>query len=158
MDRDLMLAKLMAAEEIKVLKPRYAEITDDGYEPDRVLELFTDQCAWDGGEKFGRHEGREAIRELFLGFGRQIVWALHYMIAPIVEVDDDLEHATGRWYLWQPCTFAGDDGPQAIWLADRYINRFVREDGVWKFSEVSVRAETMAPFERGWAKVPFWSG
>jgi len=55
---------------------------------------------------------------------------MHYMINPIVEVDDDLVNAKGSWYLWQPCTLATPDGPKAI--------------------------ETISPFAEGWVKRPFW--
>ena len=77
------------------------------------------------------------------------------MVAPIVEVDDDLTHARGSWYLWQPCTVVGDAGPQAVWLTGRYADRYRREPDGWRFSEVLLTVQTMAPYEDGWARTPF---
>jgi len=151
------VARLEAAEQIRQLKARYANVCDTGYDPDRMLPLFTSDAVWDGGARFGRYEGIDAVYGFFRDVSGQIVWALHYMIAPIVEVSDDLETATGSWYLWQPCTVVGEGGPQAVWLTGRYADRYRREDGVWKFSEVLLDCQTISPFEEGWALRPFWN-
>lgn len=151
------VARLEAAEQIRQLKARYANVCDTGYDPDRMLPLFTSDAVWDGGARFGRYEGIDAVYGFFRDVSGQIVWALHYMIAPIVEVSDDLETATGSWYLWQPCTVVGEGGPQAVWLTGRYADRYRREDGVWKFSEVLLDCQTVSPFEEGWARRPFWN-
>ena len=149
------VAKLQAAEEIRKLKARYAAVCDTGYSPDRMVPLFTKDAVWDGG-KFGRHVGIDAIYAFFDGVSRDIVWALHYMIAPIVEVDDDLESATGSWYLWQPCTVVAPEGPRAVWLTGTYADRYRKEDGAWRFSEVKLDCQTISPIDEGWVRKPFW--
>jgi hypothetical protein len=154
---ELRLAKLEAAERIRELKARYADVCDTGYDPERMRPLFTRDAVWDGGERFGRYEGFEAIYGFFAGVSSEIVWALHYMVAPIVEVADDLETATGSWYLWQPCTVVGPDGPQAVWLTGRYADRYRREAKEWRFSEVRLDVQTISPLEHGWARRPFWN-
>ena len=63
----------------------------------------------------------------------------------------DLVSAEGSWYLWQPCTI--DNVP--VWLTGTYFDRYVKEDGVWKFSEVHLTPLTIAPFDEGWVKRPF---
>ena len=83
------VARLEAVEEIRVLKARYADVCDTGYDPDRMLPFFTQDAVWDGGERFGRYEGIDAIYGFFRGVSSQITWALHYMIAPVIEVSDD---------------------------------------------------------------------
>ena len=103
---DARVARLEAVEEIRVLKARYADVCDTGYDPDRMLPFFTQDAVWDGGERFGRYEGIDAIYGFFRDVSSQITWALHYMIAPVIEVSDD-GTATGSWYLWQPCTVVG---------------------------------------------------
>jgi hypothetical protein len=143
-------------EAIRALKAKYAAISDSGYDPEKIVQLFTADAVWDGGERFGRHEGIDAIQALFEGFGRQIIWALHYMVAPLIVIDDDLEHATGSWYLWQPCTILDEDGPRAFWLTGKYYDRYVMQQGVWKFAEVRVDCYTISPFEEGWVRRPFW--
>jgi len=152
-----LVAKLLAAEEIKKLKSLYADVCDTGYDPDRMAPLFTRDAVWDGGERFGRYEGIDAIREFFANVSSQIVWALHYMVAPLIEVADDLQTATGSWYLWQPCTVVGESGPQAVWLTGRYADRYRREADGWKFAEVRLDCQTISPFEEGWVRRPFWN-
>lgn len=149
------VAKLEAVEEIKRLKARYADVCDTGYDPERMRPLFTPDAVWDGG-RFGRYEGFDAIYDFFAGVSGQITWALHYMIAPEIEVDDDLAHGRGTWYLWQPCTVVGPDGPRAVWLTGRYADRYRLEDGAWRFSEVNLDCQTISPIEEGWVRRPFW--
>jgi hypothetical protein len=153
----LQVAKLRAAEEIRHLKARYAAVCDTGYLPDRMVPLFTRDAVWDGGERFGRYEGIDAIHGFFAGVSKQIVWALHYMVAPVVEVADDAETANGSWYLWQPCTIVTERGPQAVWLTGTYADRYRREADGWKFSEVRLDCQTISPIEEGWVRRPFWN-
>ena len=151
------IARLEAVERIRDLKARYADVCDTGYDPDRMDPLFTRDAVWDGGDRFGRYEGIDAIRCFFAEVSSQIVWALHYMVAPVIEVADDLETATGSWYLWQPCTVVAEAGPQAVWLTGRYADRYRCEDGVWRFSEVRLECQTVSPLEEGWVRRPFWN-
>jgi len=156
-EHDLRIARLQAAEEIRALKARYAEVCDTGYDPGRMEPFFTQDAVWDGGERFGRYEGIDAIKGFFADISSQIVWALHYMVAPLLEIAEDAETATGTWYLWQPCTVAVESGPQAVWLTGRYTDRYRREDGRWKFSEVVLDVQTISPFEDGWVQRRFWN-
>ena len=148
------VAKLQAAEDIRHLKARYARVCDTGYTPSEMIPLFTKDAVWDGG-RFGRHEGIDAITAFFDGVSEQITWALHYMIAPTIEVNDDLVTASGTWYLLEPCTMAGPDGPNAIWLTGGYADRYVKEDGAWRFSEVLLDVQTVTPYDEGWVRMPF---
>jgi len=116
-----------------------------------MLELFTRDAVWDGGERFGVYEGAEAIRGFFAGVSSQITFAFHYMIAPIVEVDDDLERARASWYLLQPCILEG----QAAWLMGNYRDAYTREDGRWRIARIEVRFERISPHDEGWARRPF---
>ena len=153
-DIEARLAKLEAAEDIRHLKARYARICDTGYSPDAMGPLFTEDAVWEGG-RFGRHVGRRAICDFFAGVSKDITWAMHYMINPVIEVDDDLVNAKGSWYLWQPCTLATPDGPKAIWMSSLYADRYRKAGGTWKFLDMKVTLETMSPFDEGWVKRPF---
>jgi SnoaL-like domain len=155
LDLELRVAKLEAAEEIRHLKARYAEVCDTGYIPDRMVPLFTKEAVWSGGPRFGTHTGIDEIYHFFDEVRHQISWALHYMIAPAIEVADDTEHATGTWYLWQPCSFKEGDTEEAVWLTGTYADRYRREDGAWKFAEVNLNVLTISPFDEGWARKRF---
>ena len=147
----LQIDRLQAAEDIRHLKARYADVCDTGYEPARMAPLFTQDAVWDGGERFGRYEGNDAICGFFAAVSSQITWALHYMIAPKITIGDDLKTAEGTWYLWQPCTI--DNNP--VWLTGTYFDRYAKEDDGWKFSEVHLSVQTISPFDEGWVKRPF---
>ena len=152
------VARLEAAREIERLQIRYAEICDAGYDPAEIGKLVTEDVVWDGGDALGRHEGKDAVCAFFAGAPNRITWALHYMIAAAVEVDDEGENARGSWYLWQPCTIATADGPRATLITGRYANRFRRENGGWLFSEITIDVQTETPLDEGWVKTRFLAG
>jgi uncharacterized protein (TIGR02246 family) len=154
MDLEALARRVQALEDveaIKRLKARYAAFCDAGYDADGIAALFAEDAVWDGG-LFGRYEGREAIREFFRGVSSQITFALHYMTNPIVEVVDG-ETATGRWYLFQACTFA--DGNQAIWGGARYDEEYVKRDGEWLFKRLQLISSFWTPYDAGWVRRPF---
>ncbi len=151
------LDRLEAIEDIRVLKARYADVCDTGYDPVRMRPFFTEDTVWDGGPRFGRHEGIDAVCEFFAGVSGLITWALHYMIAPIIDVADDGLTATGSWYLLEPCTIMTDAGPEAMVITGRYADRYRKEADGWKFSEVVLDCQTISPLDQGWARKPFWN-
>jgi len=148
-DLTARIAKLEAAEEIRELKVRYAKACDDGYKPAGMVPLFTEDAVWtDVTGRFGTHEGRDAICDFFDGVSDQIQWAGHYMIGPDITVNDDLETATGTWYLWQPCTIDGE----ATWLAGTYLDHYRKDsDGRWKISRLELTVDVLTPFAEAWA-------
>jgi SnoaL-like domain len=151
------IARLEAIEAIRVLKARYADVCDTGYDPMRMRPFFTEDAVWDGGLRFGRYEGVDAVCGFFAGISSEITWALHYMVAPIIDVAPDGHTATGSWYLLEPCTIATDDGPRAMVITGRYADRYRLETDGWKFSEVKLDCQTISPLDEGWARKPFWN-
>lgn len=141
--------RLEDIEALKQLKARYAAYCDADYDADRLAPLFTADAVWDGGA-MGRYEGREAIRAFFASASRAVPFAIHHVSNPILEIDGD--RATGRWYLWQPCTFA--QGDQALWMAGRYDDVYRRESDGWRFAHVTVELRMLSPYEAGWARTP----
>lgn len=151
------IARLEAVEAIRALKGRYADVCDTGYDPVRMRPFFTEDAVWDGGPRFGRYEGVDAVCEFFAGISSTITWALHYMVAPLIDVADDGRTATGSWYLLEPCTIATSKGPRAMVITGRYADRYRLEPDGWKFSEVVLDCQTLSPLDEGWARMPFWS-
>jgi hypothetical protein len=137
------VAQLEAIEAIRELKARYADVCDTGYDPVRMRPFFTDDAVWDGGPRFGRYEGVDAVCDFFA--------------APIIEVADDGRTAQASWYLLEPCTIATDEGPRAMLIAGRYADRYRLEPDGWKFSEVTLDCQTLTPLDEGWVRTPFWS-
>ena len=134
------IQRLEDIEAIRNLKSRYAAACDDGYDANRIAELFTEDAVWDGGS-LGVAEGRESIRSFFEKASDAIPFAIHHVTNPAIEVDGD--RATGSWYLWQPCVFA--DGDRAVWMAGPYRDSFRREAGEWRFERLEIRMRMVAP-------------
>lgn len=151
MDTDALekrIRRLEDIEAIKALKARYCEYCDANYDPDGIASLFVEDGVWDGGE-LGRAEGREKIRHFFRRAPEAFPFAIHNVMNPIIEVEGD--RATGRWYLLQPCTRRGEKD-EAMWLAGRYEDEYVRVGGQWRFKHVSFVTRFLAPNDEGWAK------
>lgn len=147
-DLEARIQRIEDIEALKQLKYRYAEACDDDYDHERLAPLFTKDAVWDGGV-MGRFEGRDAIRDFFAGCSKTVTFAIHHVLNPIIEVEGD--RATGRWFLWEPIVFA--QGDAALWLAGRYDDRYVREEGLWRFERVTIDVRMLAPYEEGFAKV-----
>ena len=139
--------RLEDIEALKQLKHRYAAFCDQDYDPDGLAPLFTENAIWDGG-MMGRYEGREAIRNFFSEAPKVVPFAIHHVTNPIIDVDGD--HATGRWYLWQPCTVS--PAGEALWMAGRYFDEYRREDGIWRFEHVQIELRMLSPYDAGWAR------
>ena len=140
------LAQMEAMEAIRRLKIRYAELNDEGFDPDALVALFTPDGVWDAGE-FGRFVGREAMRDYWVETGRVTSFAHHYITNHIVDVEPALTTATGRCYLLGMSTREG----QAYWMAVRYAERYRKIDGKWLFEEMKLLPSFMTPYETSWA-------
>jgi SnoaL-like domain len=131
--------------EIQQLKARYARFADSKYgaqrcrKPRAALDraareqanCFTADAVWDGGREFGRRlTGRKALFRFF----REGPWkfALHYYVAPIIEVHGD--SARGWWRLWQIGIPRLSD--EVVLFAAVTAENYRREEGVWLHSAV----------------------
>lgn len=129
------LQRLEDVESIKRLIVRYAQGADRGNDVDVMLPLFTEDAVWDGGERFGVHAGKPAIREFLSQSGAFIGWTLHYMVSPDVVMAPDGQTATAFWYLWEtanmPDQASGRD--EAFWIGGTYDGEAVKlADGSWR--------------------------
>jgi len=155
------LETLEAAEAIRALKARYAELVDRRYrrrggviEPDaldaladRIARLFTEDAVWDGGPGLGTCEGRDAIRARFRE--PTLLFSRHYFVQPRIEVDGHT--ATARWDLLAPCTTR--DG-RAHWMAGVEEDVYRRVEGAWLHARMKLHVVFMAPHDAGWAGPP----
>ena len=134
-------------EAIKKLKARYCAVCDNDHNPDEIVTLFADDGIWEGAD-IGAHKGHAAIRKLFEGFRERISFSQHNVINPIIEVKG--ERAAGQWYVLGPFTFRKRNN--AVWLAARYEEDYVKINGQWKFQHLRAIGRMAAPYEKGWAK------
>lgn len=174
-DIESRLRRLEDIEAIKQLKARYCAYCDDDYDADGLASLFTEDAVWDGGGTFGRAEGRSGIRRHFSGAGKRVTIARHQVMNPIIDVGvgGDPDSATGHWLLFQPCTNAGPDGEQAVWLAATYADTYRRvaaSDGAgsigspgpggaeWLIASTMIDVAFFTPFDVGWLDQRFLPG
>jgi ketosteroid isomerase-like protein len=144
------LQVLEDAEAIRNLKARYAALCDNHYDADGIAALFTEDALWES-PALGRFEGREAIRAFFQRASEIFSFAIHYSLNGHIEVDGDT--ASGRWYLFMPCTVAA--GNQAMWRAGIDHETYLRVDGVWMFRHKRSEPLMNCSFEVGWARTRF---
>jgi hypothetical protein len=156
-DLERRLEKLECVEAIKNLKAQYARHCDNGYPPDRIAELYAENGIWEGDRDLGVAEGRQAIRDFFTGVSDVYTWAQHYTLTPLIEVDDDLQHAQGSWYLFMPYVLTVDGVSTARWMAGYYDDTYVRIDGVWKVQHSRFHQEVNTSYATGWVPDRFTS-
>ncbi|AUT76729.1 hypothetical protein PTKU46_96170 [Paraburkholderia terrae] len=152
------LARLEDIEAIKYLKAQYAEHLDDGYNPDGVASLFVDDGLWLIKGVGGEARGKEAIRQHCRNLSSNITWALHNIVSPAVNVDDDGQRATATFYLVCFVTMApSEQSPQgeAVFIAGKYKDTLVKVDGKWYFEEITGVVQQSSPWTDGWVKNPF---
>jgi len=144
------VARLVAIEDIKQLKARYCGYCDDHYNPEGIAGLFVEDGVWDGGQAFGRHVGRAAIREFFAGVSGEVLFAAHLVMNPVIDVEGDRAH--GKWRLLMPCTVRDPQGqPEARWLLSAYDESYVRVGGRWCYHRLTVENQFYAAHATGWA-------
>lgn len=149
------LQRLEDAEAIKRLIVRYAQGADRGNDVDVMLPLFTEDAVWDGGERFGVHAGKPAIREFLSQSGAFIGWTLHYMVSPDVVVARDGQTATAFWYLWETANMPDQASgrAEAFWIGGTYDGEAVKlADGSWRFSRLALNLKLLSPYREGWAE------
>jgi hypothetical protein len=151
-DLAVRVAKLEAREDIRRLKLEYAAGCDDGYKPDVLTPMFTEDAVWDGGERFGVHTGHKEIYDYWAGISSQLVFAMHYMIGDTIEIADDLKTATGKWQFLMPSTMIVDGENRPMWFAAIYDDEYRLESDGWKFSRVNVDFTMLAFHDVGWGQ------
>ena len=149
------LGRLHDIRAIEQLKYRYANYCDNGYDPEGIASLFIPDGVWVVNGVGGDVAGAAAIREHFRELSKSISWALHFMIAPQVEVADDGQSTIGKFYLLCHCTIAKSDKPadnDAVVLTLNYVDQFVKRNGQWLFKELRGSMHQASTWELGWVK------
>lgn len=135
--------RLEASEAIRNLVGRYATAADQGNDPNLMQALFHPDANWSA-NGFGSLHGREQIVKGLADIAKQqILWSLHIMAQPDIQLDSAAETAQASWMLWELSTQAVPDQPQQV-TQDRCLGGFyqsqlsVDEHGLWKFDRVEL--------------------
>ena len=131
---------LMAREQIKELKARYARNSDavfnqPGPESAKLLaDLFTEDGVLDLGP-FGRFEGRPALLDAFENILPQgTKWSTHYVANPLIEILDK-DDAKGHWYYLIQSLPAAPPDAGVIQIFGSYDETYRRTAEGWKIRE-----------------------
>jgi hypothetical protein len=132
-DLEQRITRLEDIEAIKQLKALYCDICDDLHNPDRITAIFAEDGIWES-DDFGRAQGHEAIKKLFMGFHNQFTFSQHNIMNPVITVDG--QRATGNWYIVGPWNSSEND--KKIWMTGKYNDDYVKIDGQWKYQHLRV--------------------
>lgn len=147
------MERLEAVRAVEQLKFLYAERCDDGYDPDGIAALFVEGGVWEVAGRSGRFEGQQSIRAHFARLSRSIVWAQHYVMAPRVEISDDLQSARGTFRLLCLCSVVSEEGgseSNPSILSITYEDRLIRRGADWYITHLVGRTEMSADWGAGW--------
>jgi hypothetical protein len=148
-DLSKKIAMLTAIEDIKNLKATYCDYCDSNYDPEGLSNLFVEDGIWDGGPEFGKHVGKQAIHDFFVGASGSIVFAAHLVMNPIIKVNE--ESANGKWRLLMPCTVNNKNGiPESRWLLSAYTEQYVKVETQWLYKSLIVDSQFYAAHLDGW--------
>ena len=148
------IARLEAVVAVTQLVGHYARGADRRNDPVIMAPLFSRDAVWEA-RGFGSYRGRDVIAAELARIGEeQIVWTLHYMVSPLVEINDDLCTGTCRWYLWELAQVRQDGAehalPAAHWIGGWYESSVVLEDGQWRFARVLLDLQLMHRHDANW--------
>ena len=149
------IARLEAIDEVNRLIGRYAQGADRRNDPALMAPLFSRYALWEA-KGFGRYEGRDEVARELAHIGKtQIVWSLHSMTAPVVDIDADRSQGRAQWHLRElaqvrephedPATPAA-----AHWMGGVYDARVAMEEGQWCFASVLLDMRLIHRHDAAW--------
>jgi hypothetical protein len=156
LDLDERLQRIEARQFIEDMLARYAMGGDRKNDPAIMGPLFAEDAVWTC-EGFGRFEGRDNITAAVSAFAQtHILWSVHYMVSPLIEIDADLRTARCRWYLWELATVTHEGTPRDSWLCGWYDSQLRRINERWEFTYVELDIRLLAEASPPWGiKKPF---
>jgi ketosteroid isomerase-like protein len=156
-DLEERMRRIEDREAIRELRATYCFLVDDGRGDELVDDHFTEDACCDFRAARGDitplvSKGREEVRHFFT----QVVPALLRDMSHTVHnhrITLDGDRASGECYFELTAT-EGSTG-DAVVGAGRYLDRYRRVDGEWRFEERNARIFHIARFAEGWARQPF---
>lgn len=80
--------------------------------------------------------------------------------SPMIEISEDGTHAWGQWHIFGPHTNRVFDPESkmkkdtAFWIAGKYDNEFVKEDGEWKILKLRPICWLRTPYHKDFLECP----
>ena len=147
------VVELYDREAIRDLRFRYHECVNEGRTAE-IPDLFTDDGELEFGH-LGKARGRDQIKTFFSGIGgrrttpegrpRGLSRVRQFIHNHVLKVNGD--RAAGYAYLEAKPVYNGE----SYVVAARYNDEYVKRDGRWLFSKMSLTPFFMVPLKEGWA-------
>jgi hypothetical protein len=148
------VAELYDREAIRDLRFRYHECINEA-QMAGIPELFTEDGELEFGH-LGRAKGREQIQKFFGGLAgdrtaadgsrrRGLYRVKQFIHNHVLRINGD--RADGYAYLEAKPVYNGE----SYVVAARYNDEYVKRDGKWRFSKMSLTPFFMVPLKDGWA-------
>jgi len=148
------VAELSEREAIRALRLRYHECVNE-VKTAEIPDLFSEDGELEFGH-LGRAKGRDQIKAFFSGLGasrsgqaaqprRGLYRVRQFIHNHVINLHGD--RADGFAYLEAKPVYNGE----SYVVAARYDDEYVKRDGHWKFSRMSLKPYFMVPLKEGWA-------
>ena len=148
------VAELNEREAIRALRLRYHECVNEATTGE-IPDLFTEDGELEFGH-LGHAKGRDQIKAFFSGLRpgrsaaegqprRGLYRVRQFIHNHVINLHGD--HADGFAYLEAKPVYNGE----SYVVAARYDDEYVKRDGQWKFSKMSLKPYFMVPLKEGWA-------
>jgi SnoaL-like protein len=149
---EMVVQELVDREAIRDLRYRYHEYVNEG-KFSQIPKLFTENGELDFAH-LGKARGRAAIEKFFgalnepasAGERPRITWVKQFIHNHTIRLNGD--SGTGFSYLEAKPIYNGE----AFLVAARYDDEYLRQNGEWKFSKMSLIPYFMVPLKEGWAQ------
>lgn len=148
MDLAKEIQRLKDFEEIRTLIAKYGVAADAFSPPEMMRPLFARSAAWHC-EALGAHyvgleevtKGLARVRE------RDVLWTMHYNVAPLIELSEDGKSGSASWCLWELArtSLGGSSERQNTWIAGSYQTEVTLEGGTWRFGRMELNLRLVAP-------------
>lgn len=128
-------------------------VAGDASASDETISRFADNIVADF-TGFPLTEGKSAVAAFYSqGVPSFLSWSQHRVANEVIQIDGDVSRAT--WYIDCPATFK-DGNPVGItgsgFIAGRYDEEYIREDGVWKWTKIVALLDVMTDFGCNWSE------
>jgi SnoaL-like domain len=145
------IARIEAVEAIGNLVAMYARGADRKNDPAVFRKLYDEDSVWEA-NGFGRFKGRDAIVAATSKVAReQILWCIHYMVDPLIEIAPSGKKATCSWYLWELAKMPDDSGAlKDNWIAGYYDSALSKGPKGWVFDQIKFDIRMIGPTDVPW--------
>ena len=131
-------------EAIRSLRFRYHECINE-WRMDDIPDLFTDDGDLDF-DYLGKANGTAELTKFFNGIDKILSFVKQFIHNHAIDVQGD--HGTGYSYLEAKSISKGE----AYFVAARYDDEYVKQNGQWKFKKMHLIPYFTVPFKEGWAQ------